>query len=128
MRGSFFLAGLMLLAAVPGLRAVQREYAPGTIVTIQEHTRDRVLLYQVNTPIMTEDPYITVSVNLNGTIYDGEFLPGRRGELFPSQWQSEDTIMVRIEKHFMYLRREDGSESKFLITGKSRPQPAQESH
>lgn len=114
----------MLLVALsvfaPSLTlAVQKEYSTGRIVDIQEKSRDRVLLYLVNTPIMTQDPYFTISVDVNGTLYEAEYLPPDLRQLFPGFWKVDDTVLLRVDKHFLFLKRSDGSEAKFLITGKS---------
>jgi hypothetical protein len=71
------------------------------------------------TPILTEDAYVTIAVDVNGKRYEGEFLPGDRHELFPGLWKSDEPVPTRIEKHFLYLKGEDGSEAKFLILSKS---------
>jgi hypothetical protein len=77
---------------------------------------------------MTEDPYVAISVDLNGRVYEGEFLPRNRQELFPDSWKVDGFVLVRLDKHFMYLKHEDGSEAKFLLMGKPRPLVARESH
>ena len=56
------------------------------------------------------------------------FLPGSRHEMVPSSRESDESVLLRIEKHFMYLKREDGLEAKFLIVSKSPLHSAQESH
>jgi hypothetical protein len=127
MRLRILTPGLVVLIALTAAHAVRREYAPGKIVEVQERSRDRVLLYQVNTPIMTEDPYVTVSVDVHGTVYEGEFLPHNQ-ELFPDFWKADETVSVRTDKHFMYLKREDGTEAKFLILSKSQGHFGGESH
>jgi len=121
MRGRIFFALLIVLSmfgASPAL-AVQKEYSTGRIIDIREKSRDRVLLYLVNTPIMTEDPYFMVSVEVNGTVYECEYLPPDLRQPFPGFWHIDDAVFLRVDKHFLYLKRSDGSESKFLITGKS---------
>lgn len=121
-------AGLVVLLAVSVAFGVGREYVTGKILQVQQRYRDRVLLYQVNTPIMTQDPYITIMVSVNGTDYAGEFLPQHHQEMFPSFWKPDEAVQVRIDKHFLYLKREDGSEAKFVILSKSQARPAGESN
>jgi len=128
MRGRIFPALLIVLSALgasPAL-AVQKEYSTGRIVDIQEKSRDRVLLYLVNTPILTEDPYFTVSVEVNGTVYECEYLPPDLRQPFPGFWHIDDAVLLRVDKHFLYLKRSDGSEAKFLITGKNHLSAARE--
>jgi len=110
---------ILLLAAVSVAHGVQREYIAGTILEIRELERDRVQLYVVNTAIMTEEPYYTLAVDVDGTRYEGEFLPRNSHEMLPSFWKAEESISLRLDKHFMYVKREDGSEVKFLILKKS---------
>jgi len=119
---------LFVLLALGGARAAQREYLSGTILDIRQQERDRVLLYIVNTPIMTEDPYFTIALDVNGMRYEGEFLPRSQHEMLPSFWKADETVQLRLDKHFMYLKREDGSEVKFLILSKSAIHSAQNSH
>ena len=121
-------AGLLVLLAVSAAFGIGREYVTGQILDVQQRYRDRVLLYQVNTPIMTEDPYVTITVSVHGADYVGEFLPRHHQEMFPSFWQADEPVQVRIDKHFLYLKREDGSEAKFLILSKSQARPAGESN
>ena len=109
----------LLLAAVSAAYGVQREYVSGTILEIRQLERDRVQLYVVNTAIMTEEPYYTLAVDVNGTRYEGEFLPRNNHEMLPSFWKAEEGIALRLDKHFMYVKREDGSEIKFLVLNKS---------
>jgi len=116
MRVRILLSCLLLLSALRPALGIQKEYATGRIVDIQERTRDRVLLYQVNTPIVREDPYYTATVELNGTVYQVEFLPRDLRQPFPGFWKANDDVSVRVDKHFLYLKRSDGTEAKFLIT------------
>jgi hypothetical protein len=128
MRATAIAVGLVVLMTLLPTYGVQREYASGKIASVQQHTRDRVQLYVVNTPIVAEDPYVTIAVDVDGTRYEGEFLPGSRREIFPGFWKADESVLVRIEKRFMYLKRADGSEGKFLIVSKSPLHSAQESH
>jgi hypothetical protein len=128
MRTAAIAVGVVALWALPAAHAVLRGYASGKIASVQQHTRDRVQLYVVNTPILTEEPYLTIAVEVDGTRYQGEFLPGSRHEIFLGLWKMDESVWVRIEKHFMFLKRADGSEGKFLIVSKSPLHSAQESH
>jgi hypothetical protein len=128
MKWRILFLGMVFFAALWAAHAVERDYATGKILDVQQRTRDRVLLYQVNTPIMTEDPYVTISVDVNGSIYEGEFLPRTHHEIFSGIWKSDETVQLRLDKHFLYLRRADGSDAKFLITRKGRPRLARESN
>lgn len=96
----------------------QRGYVKGTLVSIAERSRDRVLFYQVNTPIMTEDAYLSATIIVNDTCYDGEYDPWRTKGPLPIPWKAGDTVSLRLEKRFFYLKRPDGIETKFEIVHK----------
>jgi len=127
MRARLLLSCLLLLSALPPALGIQKEYATGKIVDIQERSRDRVLLYLVNTPIMTEDTYYTATVEVNGTVYEAEFLPHDLRQPFPGFWKANDDVSLRVDKHFLYLKRSDGTEAKFLITSTTHPPAVRES-
>jgi hypothetical protein len=127
MPGRAVIVSLVALLGVVAARGAQQGFVSGKIVDVQQRSRERVQLYVVNTPIVREDPYVTMSVEVGGTRYDGEFLPSSGHELFPGRWKTDESVQLRIEKHFMYLKREDGSEGKFLIVHKSPLHSARES-
>ncbi len=110
---------VFVLAALSTAHGAQREWVTGKILGLQQHERDRVQLYIVNTPIMSEDPYFTLAVDVNGMRYEGEFLPHSMREFTPGFWNAGENVVLRLDKHFMYLKREDGSEAKFLIIDKA---------
>jgi hypothetical protein len=110
---------IIVLAALSAAHGAQREWITGKILGLQQHERDRVEFYIVNTPIMTEDSYFTIAVDVNGIRYEGEFLPHTTREFFPGFSTAGESVVLRLDKHFMYLKREDGSEAKFLIIDKA---------
>jgi hypothetical protein len=110
---------VVVLVTLSAAFAVQGEYVSGTIVEIRQQERDRIQLYIVNTPILTEEPYFTIAIDVNGMRYEGEFLPHTSHEMLPGFWKADENVQLRIEKHFMFLKREDGSEVKFLILNKA---------
>ena len=113
------IAFFLVVLAVSAGSAAQREYVSGTILELRQEERDRVQLYIVNTAIVTPEPYYTIAIDVNGTRYEGEFLPHNRHEMLPSFWKADENVSLRLDKHFMYVKREDGSEVKFLILNKS---------
>jgi hypothetical protein len=119
---------IFVLVALSAAYSVQREYVTGKIVEIQQRERDKVQLYIVNTPIMIAEPYFTITVDVNGVRCEGEFLPHSMREFFPGQWSPGDDVELRLDKHFMYLKREDGSEAKFLILDKRPVHSARNPH
>ena len=128
MRAVVIAVGVVALGALPAAYGVQQEHASGKIASVRGHTRDRVQLYVLNTPILTEEPDVTIAAEVDGARYQGEFLPGSRPETLPSFWKMDESVRVRIEKHFVHLKRADGSEAKFLMISKSPLHSAPESH
>jgi hypothetical protein len=123
-----------LLGCLPALLfctgwVVHRGYVKGTVLNIEERTRDRVLLYQVNTPIMTEDHYLAVTVEVNGMRYDGEYMPRHSGDPLPLLWKNEEVVLTRVDKHYFFLKRPDNAETKFEIVRRSRaPRESDDKH
>jgi hypothetical protein len=109
----------LLLMVVSAGYAAQREYVSGTILELRQQERDRVQLYIVNTAIVTPEPFYTIAIDVNGTRYEGEFLPRNPHQMLPSFWKADEGVSLRLDRHFMYVKREDGSEVKFLILNKS---------
>lgn len=128
MPGRILTVCVVVLAALSAAYSAQREYVSGTILELRQLERDRVQLYIVNTPIMTEEPYFTIAVDVNGMRYEGELLPHTPHEILPGFWKTDEDVQVRLDKHFMYLKREDGSEAKFLILNKSALHAARNLH
>jgi hypothetical protein len=113
------IAFFLVLLAASAAYAAQRGYVSGTILELRQEERDRVQFYIVNTAIVAPEPYYTIAIDVNGTRYEGEFLPHNRHEGLPSFWKADENVSLRLDKHFMYVKREDGSEVKFLILNKS---------
>jgi hypothetical protein len=63
---------------------VAKEYTKGKILSI-ERSRDRVLFYEVNTPITTQERYLSAIVALDGVTYEGEF----------KSWHSASPAIIR---------------------------------
>jgi hypothetical protein len=111
---------LLLVLALPAAAASYRAYVKATLVAIEQRSRDRVLLYQVNTPIMTVDHYLAVTVDAGGMRYEGEYMPRKASDPVPQPWQAGDPITAHLEKHYIFVKGADGKELKFFIVGKKR--------
>ena len=109
---------LLLIVAAPAGWAVEHQYATAKIVDVQRKTRTRVDMYLVNTPIGTEIPYFVMTVQLGQTQYITEFTPRHDDEELPSDWVAGADVSVRLEKHAMFLKQHDGSESRWIVTKK----------
>ncbi len=116
-----FLLAVVVVLLLPCLYAVERSYQTATLVGVQQKHRSRVLYYIVNTPVTQEDPFYQVSVQLKSTIYEGEYTPRHAEESLPGNWKPGASIQARIEKHFMFLKRPDGSELQFVIVKRISP-------
>jgi hypothetical protein len=111
----------VFLAPLP---AIEQSYATATLRSVQKKYHDQVLYYLYNTPIMREDPYFEVSVQLRDIVVVGEYTPRYEGEPLPDNWKVGEPVEVRLEKHYIYLQRPNGSDVKFLISDQYTPKPA----
>jgi hypothetical protein len=117
---------LLAVAALPGLRAAEKPlYQTGKIVDIQQKSRTRILYYQVDTPVTTEDPYFELSVQVKDTVYVGDYSPRHPGDALPDEWNvPQAEVRVRLDKHYMYLMRPAGTELQFVIMKRMAVAPA----
>jgi hypothetical protein len=112
-----FLVLLLAVIAVPASYAAEKLYQTGKIVDIQQKTNTRILYYQVNTPITKDEPYYEVSVQVNDTIYVGNYTPRHSADTLPEEWNvPQAEVRLRLEKHSMFLTRPVGAELQFVIT------------
>jgi hypothetical protein len=110
---------ILLLAAVaiPGLYAAEKPYQMGKVVDIQRKAKNRVLYYQVDTPITKDEIYYELSVQVKDAIYVGDYSPRHSGETLPQEWnEPQAEVRLRLEKHYMFLTRPAGTELQFVIT------------
>ena len=112
---------LLMLLSVTAAAAVQPSYGPAKLVDIQRKTRQRTDLYIVNTPVGTEVPYFEITVQIDQTSYLAEYTPRHSDEQLPDTWIPGADVQARVEKHFLFLKRPDGSELKWIITKKIHP-------
>jgi hypothetical protein len=117
---------LLAAVAIPGLRAVEKQYQTGKIVDIQQKTNTRILYYLVNTPVTKDEPYFEVSVQIRDTIYVGDYTPRHAVETLPEEWSvPQAEVRLRVEKHYMFLTRPAGPELQFVITKRIAVAPVQ---
>ena len=103
--------------------AVESGYQSLTIVRAEQKTRDRVLLYLVDTPIYQEDPYFEVVVRVGDQVLVGERDPEKKWEMLPVNWKPGVTVKGRADKHHLYLRRPNGTDMQFLIVRHTKVPP-----
>jgi hypothetical protein len=114
----------VLGALLAPLSAIEQSYATATLRGVQKKYHDHVLYYVYNTPVMREDPYFEVSVQLGDTVVVGEYTPRYDGEPLPDNWKVGEPVQVRLEKHYIHLQRSNGTDVKFLISDRYIPKPA----
>ncbi len=119
----------LLVAMVPSLQAVEKQYTAGKIIDVQQKANTKVLYYLVNTPITQDQPYYEVSVQLKDTIYLGRYTPPHSGDTLPEEWQPGSSVQVRVDAHHLFLRKPSGVDVEFAIakrTGVNRePKPSE---
>jgi hypothetical protein len=120
MRRRVLFTLLLLLGSGVGAFAVEGGPRMLTIVRAKQKTRDRVLLYLVDTPIYQEDPYFEVEVRAGGWVVVGERDPEHKWETLPIDWKPGAAVEGHIEKHGLYLRRPNGTYVRFIITSRSK--------
>jgi len=117
---------LVFLLWVPGLYAVEKQYQTGKVVNLEQKSRTRILYYQVDTPITKDDPYYQISVQVQDTVYVGQYAPRHSADTLPGEWMVPGAeVRLRLEKHYMFLTRPEGRELQFEITKRSAVAPAQ---
>ncbi|MBZ5548882.1 MAG: hypothetical protein LAO22_13170 [Acidobacteriia bacterium] len=114
------LLTLLLLGLSASSFAVESGLLTLTIVRAEQKTRDRVLLYLVDTPIYQEDPVFEVAVRAGGLVVVGERDPEHKWETLPADWKPGALVEGRIEKHRLYLRRPNGTYVRFIITSRTK--------
>jgi hypothetical protein len=116
MKRSLRLVAVAFPLLIACLYAVENSYVMGTILDVQQKAHTRVLYYVVDTPITRDDPYFEIQIQIKDKIYTGEHATRHAADLLPSEWKPESEVKVRLEKHSMFLKRQDGEELEFTIT------------
>jgi hypothetical protein len=123
-RSTAFLSCIFVLSlTVSCSYGAVKPYSTGKFIDIQQKTRDKVDMYLVNTPITTPVPYFQISVEFGNTDYVAEYTPRHSEEELPEAWKPGENVQGRIEKHFLYLKRPDGTEMKFVIDKRTAVKP-----
>jgi len=120
MRCWVLVALLLFLGPGADSFAVEGGYFPLTIVRAETKTRDRVVYWVVNTPTYHEDPYFEVAVRTAGTVVVGEREPRSAHEKLPEGWKPGAIVQGRVDKHHLFLWRPNGTEVRFIITGRAK--------
>lgn len=120
MRQTIYLLLVLVCLVVPRGFAVEKSYASGKLIDVQQKTREKVDMYLVNTPVTTAVPYFEVTVELGSTDYIAEYTPRHSQEQLPPDWKPEANLDVRVEKRHLFVKRPDGSEMQWNITKRIR--------
>lgn len=113
----FLCCSLMMCRLAFG---AQHQYSKGTIVEVQQRTRNRVDLYLVNTPVSTEVAYFEITVQSANIKYVAEYTPRHSAEVLSTDWITGAEVSIRPEKHYLFLKRTDGSEVQWTIVKRIR--------
>ncbi len=114
-RGCLITVAAVILIVTPRLRAVEKQYQTGKIISVQQKARTRVLYYLVNTPVTQDDPYYEVSVQVKDTVYMGEYTPFHSSETLPADWKPDASVQARLDKRHIFLKRPDGGEVDLIV-------------
>jgi hypothetical protein len=114
---SFAIATLLVaLLPLAVLRAAEKEYVPGQIVTVEKKFHERVLYYLVNTPVTQDDPYYELSLRSGDVLLLTEFTPRHAADELPEGWKGGSKVEMKVtDKHHVLVRQSDGIELQLLI-------------
>jgi hypothetical protein len=115
MRRAVLFSVWWLLMAVALAPAVENGPLKVTIVSAEQKTHDRIIYWEVDTPLYREDPYFIVTVRAARTLLVGEYEPRHDWESLPQMWKPGAMVEARIDKRAMYLKRPNGTELRFAI-------------
>jgi hypothetical protein len=114
-----FKANALLLAvlfSLPGLGAARKEYGPGHIVSVEEKAHERILYYQVNTPVTAADPYYEISLRQDKWLHVTEYTPRHAPDTLPDPWKAGAQVQLVIEdKHHAKVKEEGGRELALIV-------------
>ena len=119
----FTLAILGIAFLLPLAAAVEPGYVSVPLRSVEKKYHDHVLYYLYNTPVMKQEPYFEVSVQLRDRVIVGEYSPRYDGEPLPEAWKTGEPVRVRLEPHYVYLQKPGGGEVKFEISDRFTPKP-----
>ena len=106
----------IFVVLIPSAYGAEKPYSAGKFILVQQKTRDKVDLYLVNTPVTTAVPYFEIMVEIGGTDYVAEYTPRHSGEELPDGWKAGESVQGRVDKHHLFLKRPDSTETTFIIT------------
>jgi hypothetical protein len=110
------MAVLAVLVLPASLRAAEKQYATGRIVSLEKKSRERILYYLVNTPVTQDDPYYELSLRQGSWAYLAEYTPRHAADSLPEEWKPGTEVQMKlVDKHHAWVRTPGGSELQFII-------------
>jgi len=109
------LALLLLLTLLLQALAKDLPSETGKMLAIEKKARSRVLYYLVNTPITQDEPYYEVTVQLRDRVFVAEYTPVHASQTLPEDWQVDGTILVRVDKRYLFAKQPGESELRLVI-------------
>jgi hypothetical protein len=107
---------LVVLVSLPGLRAAEKQYEAGRIVSVEKKAHERVLYYLVNTPVTQDDPYYELSLQQSSWIYLAEYTPRHAADNLPDEWQPGIAVQMKItDKHHAWVKGPGGREVQVIV-------------
>ena len=117
------LAILSVTVLLPLAIAAELGYVSVPLRSVEKKYHDRVLYYLYNTPVLKQEPYFEVSVQLGNRVIVGHYVPHYDGEPLPEIWKAGEPVRVRLEPHYVYLQKPGGGEVKFEISDRFTSKP-----
>jgi hypothetical protein len=106
---------LFLIAALPGVAAVAKPFQTGKILVVEQKMHSRVLYYLVNTPIIQDDPYYEIKLQVKDMVFTTEYTPRHSADSLPLEWVAEAPVEARVAKHYIFLKQPGGDELQLVI-------------
>jgi hypothetical protein len=101
---------------LPALRAAEKQYQAGRILTVEKKFHTRVLYYLVNTPITQDDPYYEISLQLGNVQYLAEYTPRHAADELPDGWIDDTEVQMKFtDKRHVLVRRSGGMDLQLLV-------------
>src|ERR1700680_2307857 len=107
---------LAVLVSLPGLQAAEKQYGTSRIVSVEKKSRERVLYYLVNTPVMQDDPYYELSLQQSNWLYMAEYTPRHAADSLPDDWTPATEVQMKLaDKHHLFVKEPGGRELQLTI-------------
>jgi hypothetical protein len=107
---------LLFLVSSGHLYGAEKQYEAGRIVTVEKKFHERVVYYQVNTPITQDDPYFEITLRLGDLTLLTEFTPRHAADELPEGWTGNAKVLIKVtDKHHVWVKQDGGTELQLLL-------------